>query len=253
MLHTPMLKKVLLISLLVLLGTSQAGTVSPGINVWTSIGPEGGIIDTLAIDPTTPATLYAGTDYGVWKTTNGGMNWNTVNSGITYPNVYALAINPSATTSLYAGVLGAGVFHSPNGGGSWSAFNAGLTNIDVYALAIDLLTPATLYVGTGGGGVFKQTVYSPVSVDFSASPTAGLLPLTVAFTNLSTGDFDTCQWDFGDSYTSSLCSPPDHVYLSPSVYTVTLTASGLGGSDTETKIGYITVEKRKLFLPVVTR
>jgi PKD repeat protein len=97
------------------------------------------------------------------------------------------------------------------------------------------------------------TVYAPVSADFSANPTTGPLPLTVAFTNLSTGDFDTCLWDFGDTYTSTLCSPPDHVYLATGVYTVTLTTSGLGGSDIETKSGYITVEMQKFFLPVVTR
>jgi PKD repeat protein/sugar lactone lactonase YvrE len=97
------------------------------------------------------------------------------------------------------------------------------------------------------------TVYAPVSADFSADPTSGPVPLTVAFTNLATGDFDTCLWDFGDTSTSTLCSPPDHVYQSPGVYTVKLTASGLGGSDAETKVGYITVENQMSFLPVITR
>ena len=38
--HTTTLQKVLLISLLVLLSTSQAGIVSAGTNVWTSNGPD---------------------------------------------------------------------------------------------------------------------------------------------------------------------------------------------------------------------
>jgi peptide/nickel transport system substrate-binding protein len=97
------------------------------------------------------------------------------------------------------------------------------------------------------------TVYAPVSANFSANPISGPVPLTVAFTNLSTGNFDTCLWNFGDTTTSTLCNPPEYVYLSPGVYTVTLTASGLGGSDIETKIGYITVENLKFFLPVVKR
>jgi PKD repeat protein len=97
------------------------------------------------------------------------------------------------------------------------------------------------------------TVYAPVSADFSANPTSGPFPLKVLFTNLSNGDFDTCLWDFGDTITSTICNPPDHVYLSPGVYTVTLTVYGLGGSDTETKAGYITVENQEFFLPVVTR
>ena len=74
--RAPMLQKVLLIGLLALFTTSQARLVSAGTNVWTSIGPEGGIIHALAIDPVTPATLYAGTSSGgVFKSKNGGGSW----------------------------------------------------------------------------------------------------------------------------------------------------------------------------------
>ena len=37
----------------------------------------------LAIDPATPATLYAGTGGGVFKSTNGGGEWGAVNTGLT--------------------------------------------------------------------------------------------------------------------------------------------------------------------------
>ena len=110
MLHTTTVQKVLLISLLVLLSTSQAGSVSAGINVWTSNGPRGGSINALAIDPATPTILYAGTDGdGVFKSTNGGENWNAVNTGLTNTNVFALAIDPKTPTIVYA-ATGAGVF-----------------------------------------------------------------------------------------------------------------------------------------------
>jgi hypothetical protein len=36
---------------------------SAGVNTWTTSGPEGGIVSSLAIDLSAPATLYAGT-YG---------------------------------------------------------------------------------------------------------------------------------------------------------------------------------------------
>ena len=93
--HTTTLQRVLLIGLLALFTTSQAGLVSAGTNVWTSNGPEGGTIYALAIDPTTPATLYAGTwSGGVFKSTNGGGNWSAVNTGLTDTSVRALAIDP---------------------------------------------------------------------------------------------------------------------------------------------------------------
>ena len=106
--HTTILRK---ISLLVLLGASQAGSVSAGINVWTSNGPEGGRINVLAIDPSTPTTLYAGTDGGgAFKSTNGGGNWSAVNTGLTNTLVEALAIDSATPSTLYAGTYGGGVF-----------------------------------------------------------------------------------------------------------------------------------------------
>jgi PKD repeat protein len=66
-----------------------------------------------------------------------------------------------------------------------------------------------------------------------------LAPLTVVFTNTSTGDFDTSLWTFGDRITSTL-EGPTHTYGVGGTYTVTLTISGLGGTDTMTRTNYIT-------------
>jgi photosystem II stability/assembly factor-like uncharacterized protein len=154
MLRTTTLRKGLLIGLLTFLIMSQAGTVSAGTNVWTSIGFEGGRITALAIDPTAPTTLYVGTYDGVFKSTNGGAAWSVVNTG----DVRALAIDPAAPSTLYVGTVfdGGGVIKSTNGGAAWDTVNSGLTNINVEALAIDPVTPSTLYAGTWGG-VFKST------------------------------------------------------------------------------------------------
>jgi hypothetical protein len=157
--HISTRRKVLLLVLLVLLGASQAGSVSAGINVWTSNGPEGGRINALAIDPVSPTTLYAGTlEGGVFKSTNGGGNWSAVNTGLptgTIDEILALTIDPATPTTVYAGTNSGGVFKSTNGGGSWSAVNTGLPHTGIGALAIDPATPTTLYAG--GSGVFKST------------------------------------------------------------------------------------------------
>jgi TonB family protein len=113
------------------------------------------VVVAIAMSPSTPATLYAGTrGSGVFKSTNGGTSWTTVNSGLTDMYVHALAIGPSTPTTLYAGTSGSGVFKSTDGGTSWSAVNSGLTDLNVYALAIDPSTPTTLYAGTAG--VFQE-------------------------------------------------------------------------------------------------
>ena len=55
-----------------LLAILAAGTVWPAVNEWTNVGPEGGRVQCVAVDPQDPATVYAGTSVGVFKSTNGG-------------------------------------------------------------------------------------------------------------------------------------------------------------------------------------
>ena len=40
------------------------------------------------------------------------------------------------------------------------------------------------------------TIYTPVQAAFTASPTSGAAPLTVVFTNTSSGDYAFSLWDF---------------------------------------------------------
>lgn len=78
------------------------------------------------------------------------------------------------------------------------------------------------------------------TADFSGSPLSGNAPLDVQFTDLSTGSITSWSWDFGDGGNSTAQSPA-HQYVSPGNYTVTLTVNGPGGSDSEIKSAYITV------------
>jgi PKD repeat protein len=73
----------------------------------------------------------------------------------------------------------------------------------------------------------------------------------VAFANRSSGDDTASQWDFGDGG-SSMARNPTHTYATAGAYTVTLTVSSPGGSDTETKPAYITALEG-LYLPLVVR
>lgn len=83
------------------------------------------------------------------------------------------------------------------------------------------------------------SIPAPVA-DFEGTPLLGTEPLEVTFTDLSTGNINDYSWDFGDGE-SSTDQNPVHTYLSAGVYTVSLTATGSGGSSTETKTDYIEV------------
>ena len=73
---------------------------------------------------------------------------------------------------------------------------------------------------------------SPVA-DFSYTGANVPAPATVTFTNTSTNSTNYA-WDFGDNGTST-DKNPQHTYLAGGVYTVKLTATGEGGSNSITK------------------
>jgi PKD repeat protein len=78
------------------------------------------------------------------------------------------------------------------------------------------------------------------NADFSAEPTTGNSPLTVAFTDRSTGYPTSWNWNFGDGKESSERNPV-HTYWSSGEYTVTLTASNEFGSSDVSKAYFIHV------------
>jgi PKD repeat protein len=94
---------------------------------------------------------------------------------------------------------------------------------------------------TGYQVVGTPSVPPTPTAAFSASPTSGTAPLAVQFTDASTGDGITSRaWDFGDGGTSTE-KDPSHTYTTAGTYTVSLTVTNAGGSDSETKAGFITV------------
>lgn len=78
--------------------------------------------------------------------------------------------------------------------------------------------------------------------NFSAAKTSGCSPLSVSFTDLSTGSPTSFEWDFGNG-NSSVIQNPSATYITPGVYTVTLKAINASGNNSVTKTAYITVFK----------
>ena len=99
--------------------------------------------------------------------------------------------------------------------------------------------------GPGGNGEMEKTNYITVNsnnieADFSGNPTTGQAPLMVDFTDLSVGDIDTWEWDFGDGGSAGVQNP-SHEYTTTGSFTVSLTINGPDGSSTETKADYILI------------
>jgi len=101
-------------------------------------------------------------------------------------------------------------------------------------------------VGPGGSDtkIMKDYIHltmpSVPVANFTAKPRSGDGPLVVQFTDNSSGHVSSRLWDFGDG-TTSTGQNPTHTYMYKNIadYTVSLSVTGMGGSDTETKTNYI--------------
>ena len=127
-------------------------------------------VSALAIDPQASGTVYAGTSLdaetdrggGVFKSMNGGRNWTSMSRGLGQRDVWALAIDPSAPQTIYAGTDEGGVFKTTDGGGSWRFVSAGMESDWALALAVDPSTPTTVYAGMNGGDDFDGGVFKSI-------------------------------------------------------------------------------------------
>lgn len=86
------------------------------------------------------------------------------------------------------------------------------------------------------GGVYLRR-YTPTTpptgtARFSAAPTSGVVPLTVTFTDTSSGTIATRTWNFGDGITTTVTSsaPLSHTYITTGTFTVVLTVTNPAGS-----------------------
>ena len=118
----------------------------------------------------------------------------------------------------------------------------GATNYQYY-VKTDEEYAGIYYCHTDKGDSRKITlkkVNATLSAAFTSDVTSGRVPLTVKFTDQSTGNPTSWSWDFGDG-SSSMEQNPTHKYESAGDYTVALTVSDGASSDTVTKASYITV------------
>ncbi len=113
-----------------------------------SNGHYGGEIHSITISGT---NIFIGSyGGGVLLSTDNGLSWRAVNSGLTDTSVLSLT---SFNGNLFAGTDGSGVFLSTNNGISWNPINSGLTNGHINVLTV---SGGILFASTQGG-IFRST------------------------------------------------------------------------------------------------
>lgn len=137
--------------------TRQGSLMHTSVNAggaWNALGTglNAQQITDLAIDPKTPATLYAGTERGLFKSTNSGAAWTQV-ANTPFTSVTQIVIDPVTPTTLYV-ISSFAPYKSTDGGTNWHPVPSPEF---LRTLVIDPLTPATLYAASLSGSVLKST------------------------------------------------------------------------------------------------
>jgi photosystem II stability/assembly factor-like uncharacterized protein len=118
----------------------------------------GGVrVMSLALDPRSPAQLYAGTfGEAVWKSWDGGQHWVADNLGLKQhiSIVNTILFDPELPATMYLGST-VGVYKRDDPGVEWVERVAGMESVYVVPLVADPRHPGTFYAGTTGG-VYKS-------------------------------------------------------------------------------------------------
>ena len=113
-----------------------------------SFGISNPVVNALAVDPVHPDMVYAGTQLGFFRSSDGGKHWQTSNP-VNALKVHAIAVDPAHPQVLYVGTA-MGIYRSANGGAAWQLLTVGLIpphkfDFEVVALAIDPIDPKQIY------------------------------------------------------------------------------------------------------------
>jgi len=169
-----------LVSALVLLGATavSAQQISPGVYSglrWRHIGPPGNRTSAVVGVPGDPMVYYIGASSGgVWKSTDGGVNWAPIFDDMPAQSIGAIAIAPSDPDVVWVGTgeawvrsnvsIGNGVYKSTDAGRTWTHMGLDATG-RIGRVVIDPRDPNIVHVAAIGHaygpqrerGVFRTT------------------------------------------------------------------------------------------------
>jgi hypothetical protein len=184
---------------------------------WVPLGPYGGFVDTVTVDPVQPQVLYATAGHqGSFRSADGGVSWSLVHTGYASGNV---AVDPSLHSTIYQSLDFHQVLKSTDGGTTWSSSSQGLPNANLTLLAVDPAKRTRVYAATDGvwhsfdGGISWKGARRPLPVGAARHVLALAIarrPAGTVYAATEAGIFRS--FDAGDSWKpSSRGLPPGAV------------------------------------------
>lgn len=123
--------------------------------------------------PSNPQIMYVANDGGIWRTTDGGSTFESLNYGITTIQYYKMASHPSDTNQMFGGAQDNGVYRTlDKGATNWELVSTG----DGMECFYDHTNPSNVYFSTQYGGLAKSTnggipwSFQGIEPDFAGNP-----------------------------------------------------------------------------------
>lgn len=208
-------------------------------------------ISSIKVDPSDENSLfvtfsgYVNASEKVYFTPDAGVSWyNITLTGLPNLPVNCVEVDKSSG-DLYVGT-DLGVYLFDTGLSVWTQYGTGLPNVVVTDLDIQY-SSSKLKVGTFGRGIWETDLNTPFVQSPSASFTSNFTSICetncVNFTDNSTNSPTSWSWSFpgGTPSASSQQNPTNICYNNPGTYSVILTVTNSGGSDTLSMSNYINV------------
>ncbi|MEI6840631.1 MAG: PKD domain-containing protein [Methanomicrobiales archaeon] len=223
------------------LGAVKGTNIQDLCNLAGGMSPEDYNVTLMASDglsrPFSYSSVYspaprAGPIVLTWYRADQGYVNNSYSEGMRNINFANTAVNPWGLN-----VFGVWDMHETYPEAFWYYYQPGLPS--AMGVSIKNINRVLIYSA-------EPAPSAPVAA-FTADVTSGQAPLTVEFTDTSSGNPTSWNWNFGDGTANVTTKNPSHLYQNTGTYDVTLTASNADGSSTLKKSQYISVRSPGLY------
>jgi photosystem II stability/assembly factor-like uncharacterized protein len=117
--------------------------------VWEYRGGKSVDVAAMALNPSTPGTIYAATEAGLIKSIDNGESWRIVHQNLPITTVLCVATASTASTNVYIGLASGEIYRSKDGGLQWQrVWRSEMAGEEVVSLLADPVVSGVYYAAT---------------------------------------------------------------------------------------------------------